>query len=250
MKRRALFVAGKANPGEKPLWERDLVLWARGLDGAGFDRLIACVLDGNIVPGLPDFADVLDARRETITRSLAELSLGLGARDELWLIFSNHGSEHGCVTRDAGVSLSVHDVDAALASCDATQVIVGGQCGAGHFAVAPRKPSLRERVVLAACGYMNIAGRVTAAATHGEWLLLVGLALFPSVALDPLAAHEEQWRDAARGLAIPVSLESAYEFARTKTIAIGPRAFSQSSATATVQCPQLFNGPRAAKITL
>lgn len=212
-----MFVAGLvADTMEAKRWRRDLEIWSAGLRAVGFDRFTACV-NGRVADATTkpiEVDELRDATLASIRDAVRDAASACRlADDQLWLVISNHGDDQGnrgCSTQTGSEYFSATDLDE-MAGSPARQVIVAGQCGAGHFATKSAVPNVK-RACLAASRPEATAynGECT---TVGDWLYVVAARLFQTSAPEPLSALERKWLEAARQLDSRPTLEAAHGFA-------------------------------------
>lgn len=228
MTRRAVFIAALvANKLEEKRWRRDLEIWSAGLVGVGFDSISACVTprvaDASSKPTAVD--QLLDATHANICTAVRDAaSACTSEEDQLWLVISNHGDsvqDRGCSTESSGKFFSVSDFDREMGSSPARQVVVAGQCGAGHFARPPAGGV--KRACLAACQPKEAAYNAECT-TVGDWLFLVATRLFCQPLPEPMSSDEKRWFEKAQTLGSNPTLEAVYSFAaleiRSRTVEV------------------------------
>jgi hypothetical protein len=153
--RRALLLSGGHSPqGNYPRYWNDVRAFHRVLrHHHGFTQaeIRVCYADGEAPAPDPDGPDMAASLRPA---SPAEVAAGLSwlaeseAGDLALLVVSNHGHpDRGICLWGPGSYLHPGDLEAALAHCAATKVLVFGQCFAGRFSAM----TLENSVLCCAC---------------------------------------------------------------------------------------------------
>ncbi len=119
-----------------PRYLRNLAAWYRLLTrthGYAKEDVRLCWADGDRrdLDGDAELETLLPARRDQVEAALAWLA-ETGSGDKAFLLVSNHGDEAGFPFW-GGELFSPRELAAALGDCQATKVLIFGQCFAGAF---------------------------------------------------------------------------------------------------------------------